>query len=150
MPREMPTFEKSPPGLVGRFGAVVDRVATPETTRRPMFGYPCAWIGGNMATGLFAQSWWVRLPLGRLAEVPSSGEARPFEVMPGRGMKGYAMLPDEVVADDSQIDAWVGQALAYTATLPPKHKKQAADPGARGSRRRTCRSSRSCPGGSPC
>lgn len=119
----MPKFEKSPSELVERFAAVLERVATPETTRRPMFGYPCAWVGGNMATGLFARSWWVRLPPGRLAAALSSGEARPFEVMPGRGMKGYVMLPDDVVADDARIDAWVGEALAYTATLPPKEPK---------------------------
>ena len=119
----MPKFEKSPPELVERFGAVLDRVGTPDTTRRPMFGYPCAWVGGNMATGLFSTSWWVRLPPDRLAAVLSSGEARTFEVMPGREMKGYAALPDSVVADDGQIDAWVGSALAYTATLPAKQPK---------------------------
>lgn len=116
----MPTFEKSSPELVGRFGAVLDRVGSPETTRRQMFGYPCAWVGGNMASGLFAQAWWVRLPPDRLASVLTSGEGRPFEVMPGRPMKGYVVLPDEVVADDSRIDAWVGEALTYTATLPAK------------------------------
>lgn len=118
----MPKFEKSSPELIARFGAVLDRIARPDTTRRPMFGYPCAWIGGNMATGLFASSWWVRLPPDRLAAVLASGEARPMEVMPGRGMKGYAMLPDAVVGDDREIDAWVREALDYTATLPPKQK----------------------------
>ena len=117
---EMPRFEKSSRELVGRFSAVLERVGTPDTTRRPMFGYPCAWIGGNMATGLFAQSWWVRLPPDRLAAVLASGEGHTFEVMPGRPMKGYAALPDSVVADDAQIDAWVSEALAYTATLPAK------------------------------
>jgi hypothetical protein len=120
MPREVPSFEKSPPELVDRFGSVLDRVETPDTVRRKMFGYPCAWIGGNMASGLFAGSWWVRLPPDQLAAVLASGEGRPFEVMPGRPMKGYAVLPDDVVADDGQIDAWVGRALAYTATLPAK------------------------------
>jgi len=120
MAREMPKFEKSPPELVARFEAVLARVATPDTTRRPMFGYPCAWIGGNMATGLFARSWWVRLPPDELAAVLASGEARPMEVMPGRGMKGYAVMPDAVVADDAHVDDWVGRALAYTATMPPK------------------------------
>jgi hypothetical protein len=119
---ERPTFEKSSPELVARFLAVLDRVGTPDTTRRPMFGYPCAWVGGNMATGLYAQSWWVRLPPDRLAAVLASGEGHAFEVMPGRPMKGYAALPAEVVADDAQIDAWVSEALAYTATLPPKKK----------------------------
>ena len=121
----MPKFEKSPPALVERFGSILDRVATPETTRRPMFGYPCAWIGGNMATGLFATSWWVRLPPERLEAVFASGEARSFEVMPGRGMKGYAVMPDEVVGDDAQVGAWVAEALAYTAGLPAKNKSPA-------------------------
>ena len=118
----MPKFEKSPAALVERFGAILDRVATPETTRRPMFGYPCAWIGGNMATGLFSTSWWVRLPPERLEAVIASGEVRPFEVMPGRGMKGYAVMPDEAVADDAQVESWVREALAYTASLPAKKK----------------------------
>ena len=117
---DMPKFEKSPPALVERFEAVVGRAATPATTRRKMFGYPCAWVGGNMATGLFSTSWWVRLSPERLAQVIESGEGRGFEVMPGRPMKGYAALPDADVADDARIDAWVGEALAYTATLPPK------------------------------
>lgn len=123
MAREMPAFTKSPPELVDRFTAVLDRVATPDTTRRPMFGYPCAWVGGNMATGLFADSWWVRLPPDRLEQVLASGEARPMEVMPGRGMKGYATMPEAVVADDAAVEAWVGEALAYTASLPPKEPK---------------------------
>ena len=119
---ERPKFEKSPPELVERFSMVLDRVGTPETTRRPMFGYPCAWVGGNMASGLFARSWWVRLSPDRLAEVLASGAGRPFEVMPGRPMKGYVALPDAVLADDEQIDAWVREAIEYTATLPPKKK----------------------------
>ncbi len=123
MPREMPPFTKSPPELVERFGAVLDRVATPDTLRRPMFGYPCAFVGGNMATGLFAESWWVRLPEHRLTAVLSSGEGRPFEAMPGRPMKDYAVMADEIVRDDAALEAWVGEALAFTATLPAKIPK---------------------------
>jgi hypothetical protein len=117
---DRPKFEKSPPELVERFSAVLARVATPDTSRRPMFGYPCAWIGGNMATGLFSREWWVRLPPDRLASVLASGEGHPFEVMPGRGMKGYAALSEADVADDARIDGWVREALEYTATLPAR------------------------------
>ena len=118
----MPKFEKPPAELVARFDEVLDRIATPETTRKPMFGHPCAWVGGNMATGLFAAHWWVRLPPEELERVLASGEATTFQVMPGRDMKGYAALPDEDVEDDDRIDAWVREALDYTATLPPKTK----------------------------
>lgn len=120
---DLPKFEKPAPELVARFEDVLARVATPETTRRPMFGHPCAWVGGNMATGLFAQQWWVRLPPDELASVLASGEATTFQVMPGRDMQGYAVMPDDVVEDDALVDAWVGRALAYTATLPPKEPK---------------------------
>ena len=116
----MPKFEKSPPELVARFAAALDRVGGPDTTRRPMFGYPCAWVGGNMASGLFATTWWVRLSPDRLAEVIASGEGRQFEVMPGRTMKGYAAMSEATLADDARVDAWVREALDYTATLPPK------------------------------
>jgi hypothetical protein len=121
---DMPKFEKSPPELVARFGEVLDRIATPDTTRKPMFGYPCAWVGGNMATGLFAQTWWVRLAPDRLAEVLASGQGSTFSVMPGREMKGYAALPAAAIADDAAIDAWVREALDYTATLPPKEPRK--------------------------
>jgi hypothetical protein len=120
---EMPKFEKPPSELVARFNEVLDRLATADTTRKPMFGHPCAWVGGNMATGLFAQSWWVRLPPEELEAALASGEATTFSVMPGREMKGYAVMPDDVVADDGRVDDWVGRALAYTATLPPKEPK---------------------------
>ena len=121
---DMPKFEKPPSELVARFNEVLDRVATPDTTRKPMFGHPCAWVGGNMATGLFAQTWWVRLAPDRLADVLASGQGTTFQVMPGRDMKGYAALPDADVADDRAIDAWVREALDYTATLPPKEPKK--------------------------
>ena len=120
---ERPTFEKPPAGLVARFEEVLARVATEETTRRPMFGHPCAWVGGNMATGLFANNWWVRLPPDELADVLASGRATTFQVMPGRDMQGYAVMPADVVANDANVDDWVGRALAYTATLPPKEPK---------------------------
>ncbi len=119
---DMPKFEKSSPELVQRFGAVLDRVSTPTTTRRLMFGYPCAWVGGNMATGLFAERWWVRLAPDRLAAVIESGEGHPFEVMPGRPMKGYAAMSEAVLADDDRVEAFVREALEFTATMPPKQK----------------------------
>jgi hypothetical protein len=122
---DMPKFEKPPAELVDRFETVVGRVATPETTRRQMFGHPCAWVGGNMATGLFATSWWVRLPPDEQAARLATGEATTFSVMPGREMKGYVVMPESVVADDAEVEAWVTRALDYTATLPPKEPKQA-------------------------
>jgi hypothetical protein len=119
---DMPKFQKPPAALVERFNAILERVA-PDAGRRPMFGHPCAWVGGNMASGLFADKWWVRLPPARLEAVLASGEATTFQVMPGRDMKGYAVMPDAVVADDGAVSAWVSEAIDYTATLPPKQQR---------------------------
>ena len=85
-----------------------------------MFGYPCAFVGGNMATGLFADTWWVRLPSDRRTAMLASGDGLPFEPMPGRAMKDYLVLSDAIVRDDAALEAHVAAALAHTATLPAK------------------------------
>jgi hypothetical protein len=118
----MPRFEKSSPELVERFSAVLDRNTAPDITRRQMFGYPCAWISGNMLSGLFAQDWWVNVSEPDRAALLALPGAHPFEVMPGRAMGRYVVMPPEVVADDEQVDAWLSRAVAFTRTLPPKKK----------------------------
>ena len=35
-------------------------------------------------------------------------------------MKGYATLPNEVIADDTALEGWVRRAIAYGQTLPAK------------------------------
>ncbi len=118
----MPRFEKSPPELVERFGAALARHAAPDVAQRKMFGYPCAWINGNMATGLFAGEWWVRVSepdRERLLALPG---AHPFQVMPGRDMGRYVVMPPDVVADDAGLDGWLATALDFTRTLPPKSR----------------------------
>ena len=40
--------------------------------------------------------------------------------MAGRTMKGYGMLPSDVVADDRVLDGWLARAIAFGKTLPAK------------------------------
>jgi TfoX/Sxy family transcriptional regulator of competence genes len=119
---EMPKFTKSSPELVERFRSVIERRAAPDITTKQMFGYPCAWIGGNMVTGLFAEEWWVRVSepdRDALLELPG---AHPFEPMPGRSMGRYVVLPADVAASDNALDPWLTRAIEFTRTLPPKNK----------------------------
>jgi hypothetical protein len=111
------TPPSSPQPLVDRFGQVLDHF--PQARRRKMFGFPAAFVGGNLATGLYGDGWMVRLgpEADRLVE---RGAAAPFEPMAGRTMRGYVLLPAEVVANDAELLDWVGRALAYAGTLPSK------------------------------
>jgi TfoX/Sxy family transcriptional regulator of competence genes len=119
MPKpEMPAFTKSPPELVERFSSLLDRF--PGADRRKMFGYPGAFVGGNMATGLFRDTWIVRLAEPDRAELLAIDGAAPFEPMPGRPMRGYVVLPRAIVADDTALESWVRRSVAYAESLPPK------------------------------
>jgi hypothetical protein len=120
--RVMPKFEKSPPELVERFDDALARHAAPDVVLRPMFGYRCAWIGGNMATGLFASEWWVRLSEPDREALLAVSGAHPFQVMPGRDMGRYVVMPSDLTADDARLDEWLARALAVTRTVPPKAK----------------------------
>ena len=120
--RQMPKFEKSSPELVARFNATLDRTAGPEITRRLMFGFPCAWINGNMTTGLFAQEWWVNVPDDEREALLVMPGGHQFEVMPGKAMGRYVVLPPDVVADDAKLESWISKAIDFTRTLPPKRK----------------------------
>ena len=118
MPKaEMPAFTKSPPELVERFAAVLDRY--PDAERKKMFGYPAAFVGGNMATGLFAERWVVRLPDAEIEPAKAAG-AGAFEPMPGRPMKSFVVIPAADVGDDAAIADWVERGLAHARSMPPK------------------------------
>lgn len=116
MPK-MPSFTKSPPELVERFAAVLD--GYPHAERKKMFGYPAAFVGGNMATGLFAEHWVVRLPAAEIEGAQAAG-ATGFEPMPGRPMKSFVVIPAADVTDDAAITRWVERGLAHAASMPAK------------------------------
>jgi hypothetical protein len=104
--------------LTARFTAVLQRF--PQAERRQMFGMPAAFIGGNLATGLYGEGWMVRLGPDEALRVVAQGQGSAFEPMAGRPMKGYVLLPAAVAWDDEAIADWVGRALAYTGTIPAK------------------------------
>jgi hypothetical protein len=112
-------FEKSPAGLVERFDTILTRF--PDVQRRQMFGYPAAFVGGNLVTSLHLHRWVVRLPDDALAEVMAAGGGA-FEPMAGRPMKAFAVLPESIVADDAEVTAWVERAIVHGRTMSPKKK----------------------------
>ena len=112
-------WERSPQSLIDLFDESLPD--DPRIERRKMFGYPCIFVGGNMCAGLFGDGMFARLSPEDRAALPGGGA--PFEPMPGRPMKDYSLVPDDVLADEEALAAVLAQAVAFTASLPPKEKK---------------------------
>ena len=110
-------WKPSPQGLVELF----DRVAPagPDVTRRKMFGFPAAFVNGNLCCGTFRQVIMLRLPDEARGELEAQGGA-PFEPMAGRAMKGYLAVSPGLFPDEAALRAWLERAAEFTRTLPPK------------------------------
>jgi TfoX/Sxy family transcriptional regulator of competence genes len=117
---EGPAWGKSPPELVSAFAAAV--AGLPGAEPRKMFGFPAAFVNGNLFTGLFEDRWFVRLPEAERIELAGAGAAS-FEPMPGRPMREYVELPPALLADEAARDGWLRRALAHAEGLPPKQKR---------------------------
>jgi TfoX/Sxy family transcriptional regulator of competence genes len=115
------TWRKAPDDLVARFAAALPD--EPRIERRKMFGYPCAFVNGNLFTGLHQDSLIVRLPETDRAEAVDAYGAQPFMPMPGRSMREYVVLPARIVADADALSTWLQRALQYALALPGKQKK---------------------------
>jgi TfoX/Sxy family transcriptional regulator of competence genes len=118
---KMPAFTKSPPELVAVFGQII--AARPMAETRKMFGYPAAFANGQMFASLFGDNFILRLPdAEREAFIQQQG-THLFEPMPGRPMREYVVVPPSMVKSRSQLDDWLGKAMAYAQSLPPKAVK---------------------------
>jgi TfoX/Sxy family transcriptional regulator of competence genes len=118
----MPSWSKSPQGLVEVFEAVMPG---PPAVARKMFGYPAGFVNGNMFMGLHEHRFIVRLPETQRAELLGAEGVETFEPMAGRPMREYVVVPSSLVAEPASLEPWVAKALAYAAALPPKAAKAA-------------------------
>jgi len=116
-------WQKSSPGLIEVFHRSMPDDARVE--RRQMFGYPAAFVNGNMFTGLHQENMVVRLSEPKREDLIARG-GRTFEPMAGRPMREYVVLPSSIVEAPSELRRWTRDALEYAATLPPKQAKGAS------------------------
>lgn len=117
----MPDFEKSPAELITFFQQTMQDF--PMAALRQTFGYPCAYINGHMATGLYADGMFLRLSPADEAEFLSIPGATSFAPMKARPMKGYVVVPLELRDSPDSLRDWITRSLEYVATIPPKEKK---------------------------
>lgn len=116
-----PKWERSPETMVALFGRILP--PDPALARKTMFGYPCAFVNGNMFTGLFGRRLFVRLPEEERARMMETKGAKPFEPLPGRIMKEYLVIPSELLDREAKLKRIVVRSLDYARSLKPKVKK---------------------------
>jgi TfoX/Sxy family transcriptional regulator of competence genes len=113
-------WTKAPQALMEHFTECLPRDSTVQA--RKMFGYPAAFVNGNMFAGVFGDGVFARLPPEPRAALERDHGARPFEPMAGRPMKDYLALPDAVIADEAALAETLRAAFLHTAALPLKVK----------------------------
>ena len=99
--------------------------ADPAVERRKMFGYPAAFTNGNMFAGLHEDRLVLRLGDEAITEIKRRG-AKDFEPMPGRAMKGWVVVPQEVVASPALTEGWITRAYRHVSGMPRKSGKAKA------------------------
>jgi TfoX/Sxy family transcriptional regulator of competence genes len=120
-PPAMPKWKPAPQELVSTFERAAATLSGAEV--RKMFGYPAAFLNGNMFTGLHEDHLIVRLSeQDRTALLREKG-ARIFEPMPGRPMREYVVVPELILASPPKLREWLNRAQAYARTLPAKSFK---------------------------
>ena len=115
MPKAMPKFVKTPPGLIAAFDAA--KPDHPDVARKTMFGYPAYFLGGNMFAFTFGPRVAVRAGGTRRAKPAKDGGA--FEVMPGRPMREYVEVPAGALKGPA-LAKWIAEGLAAADALPVK------------------------------
>jgi TfoX/Sxy family transcriptional regulator of competence genes len=121
--RQMPKWTKAPDALVARFGRAIEPL--PDVQPRKMFGYPAAFVNGNMFSSLFGRSMILRLSEEDRAVCTRQFGARLFEPMPGRPMREYVEVPEKILESPARLDTWLRKARDHAAALPPKVAKPA-------------------------
>jgi TfoX/Sxy family transcriptional regulator of competence genes len=112
-------WRKSPQQLIDLFVSVVP---DPPAVQRKMFGYPAAFVNGNMFMSLFQDDMILRLPESLREEFLRVDGAKIFEPMADRPMREYIAVPPQVLADKKKLATWVSRALDYGASLKPKSR----------------------------
>jgi len=122
--KPMPKFTKAPEEMVRLFGDALKDF--PMATTRKMFGYPAAFVNGNMFTGLFQEEMFLRLSDEDRAAIRKEYGTPLFEPIPGRPMRNYVLVPHYILKSPRLLRTWVTKGMEYAKSLPPKKQRTKA------------------------
>jgi len=120
-PGQMPGFDPAPEELKNTFEKAM--LSVPLAEKRKMFGYPCAFLNGQMFAGLYQTNMFLRLSAEDRPRFLELEDAKVFEPIPGRPMREYVVIPEPMLDNESELDAWLAKAFNYAVSLPPKAPK---------------------------
>ena len=112
----------TPSEMITLFERVIKSV--PEAQVRKMFGYPTAFLNGNMFAGLHGDSMILRLSPKDLKVFFEMPNTHAFEPMPGRPMKEYAVVPPALLGSEPELVKWLGRSFDYVNSMPAKQPKK--------------------------
>ena len=111
-------WRRSPDALVQRFTEIVPK--DPRVERRKMFGYPAAFVAGNLFMGLHQEALILRLSEEDRTSFLKIEGASVFEPMAGRPMREYVVVPPSILAGMRPLASWIRRSLDYSSSIPPK------------------------------
>jgi TfoX/Sxy family transcriptional regulator of competence genes len=115
-------WEKANPKLIEMLEKVV--IDFP-CDRRFMFGSPTFSVNNNMFAGVHQNTVILRLSdTDRAGLFSKHPEAGPFTPMPGRPMKEYAALPENLVKNAAVFRGLVERSYQYAVSIPAKPAKR--------------------------
>lgn len=84
-----------------------------------MFGGVGFLLCGNLLVGVWKSSLVARLGPEQGTEALRQSNVKEFDVT-GRPMKGWVLVEPDGIDSDQQLATWIGQAMQFVETLPPK------------------------------
>ncbi|HBL29825.1 MAG TPA: RNA methyltransferase [Acidobacteria bacterium] len=106
-------------GLAQRLREILDD--RPEVTEKKMFGGLAFLWAGHMCCGVLGESLMARVGPQRYAEALGRPHTRTMDFT-GKSMKGMVFVDPPGLADDADLEAWVGLCETFVASLPPKER----------------------------
>ena len=120
--KQVGKWEKSSQTLIDNFAKALPVDTSVEY--RKMFGYPCAFVNGNMFCGLHQQDVIVRLGAEEVLARIAAGDGEAFSPMAGRTMREYLALPEADRTDVARLRRWLKLGFNHTKALPGKAPKR--------------------------
>lgn len=91
----------------------------PGMGEKKMFGGICFTLNGHMMVGIVKDSLMVRLGEDAAQAALHRRGARPMNFT-GKPMKGYLFVDPPGIAEDRDLEAWIGWARSFVSALPAK------------------------------